>query len=322
MNLGQYRRALDAILAATIPGIAGIIRALWSPDQSADEVRARAKPLLLREVRAARRQAHAVAQEFLQSQASDAGVDDPYIPPNPGYPDVALDEILREELRGSTDEAAARVTASLQRHVEAAARQTVVRSAEDPDDVVDNSDITRRDRDYARDDLSPILVGLEEFEPTQEQLARDARIREEIGTRRASGGKRPQRAVAWARVLTGADNCAFCVMLASRGPVYSDASEAGQIRADEVWPDAKGYANSYHDGCDCVAVPVYSSRNWTGREQHARLESLWNDAQEWAESETGARPSNRDALNALDRYLRHLEREGEDLGITNIRDAA
>ena len=47
----------------------------------------------------------------------------------------------------------------------------------------------------------------------------------------------------YARVPRG-DTCAFCLMLASRGPVYGSKRSAGE-------------GNKYHSDCDCVAVPIY-----------------------------------------------------------------
>ncbi|WP_279020462.1 hypothetical protein [Mobiluncus mulieris] len=42
----------------------------------------------------------------------------------------------------------------------------------------------------------------------------------------------------------GATTCDFCLMLASRGPVYGSSETAG------------GEGNKYHDHCDCIPVPV------------------------------------------------------------------
>lgn len=49
-----------------------------------------------------------------------------------------------------------------------------------------------------------------------------------------------------ARVPSGATTCKFCVMLASRGAVYSSDRAAG------------GDGNTYHDKCDCVPTVVRS----------------------------------------------------------------
>nr|WP_211580146.1 hypothetical protein [Mobiluncus mulieris] len=56
---------------------------------------------------------------------------------------------------------------------------------------------------------------------------------------RRSGGK-----VSYARMVMGATTCDFCLMLASRGPVYGSSETAG------------GEGNKYHDHCDCIPVPV------------------------------------------------------------------
>ena len=57
-----------------------------------------------------------------------------------------------------------------------------------------------------------------------------------------------EQATGWARV-TDADPCAWCAMLASRGPVYKSAKTAGDPR--------KG-GNRYHDHCGCQAWPSFT----------------------------------------------------------------
>lgn len=47
----------------------------------------------------------------------------------------------------------------------------------------------------------------------------------------------------YARVPRG-DTCAFCLMLASRGPVYGSKRSAGE-------------GNKYHSSCDCIPTPSY-----------------------------------------------------------------
>lgn len=53
--------------------------------------------------------------------------------------------------------------------------------------------------------------------------------------------------VRWARVPAGRRTCPFCVMLASRGFVYTSERAAGG------WP-----LSAYHPGCDCEVVPETS----------------------------------------------------------------
>lgn len=50
----------------------------------------------------------------------------------------------------------------------------------------------------------------------------------------------------FARVPSGSETCLFCLMLASRGPVYWTSETAGE-------------ENHYHANCDCRIVPVWGS---------------------------------------------------------------
>lgn len=77
------------------------------------------------------------------------------------------------------------------------------------------------------------------------------------------------RRVGYARVMTGRETCAFCAMLASRGPVYSE---------DTVTRRADGHR--YHDGCDCRAQLVIEGKPWPGEEEYLRLEQRWRKATE------------------------------------------
>jgi hypothetical protein len=66
-------------------------------------------------------------------------------------------------------------------------------------------------------------------------------------------------ALGWARV-TGDDPCAFCAMLASRGPVYSEASVGFEA----------------HDHCSCDAEPSYEGSAWPGKAEEYR--ALWDES--------------------------------------------
>ncbi len=56
-----------------------------------------------------------------------------------------------------------------------------------------------------------------------------------------------RKAIRFARVPSGSETCVFCLMLASRGAVYTSAISAGE------W-------NHYHSHCDCRIVPAYSAK--------------------------------------------------------------
>lgn len=71
-----------------------------------------------------------------------------------------------------------------------------------------------------------------------------------------------RKAMGWSRV-TGAHPCAFCMMLASRGPVYG-----------------KGGGFSAHGGCVCFAEPAYhADQPWPGKAREFK--------QRWEETTAG-----------------------------------
>ncbi|MCW2092846.1 UNVERIFIED_ORG: hypothetical protein M2328_006126 [Rhodococcus erythropolis] len=58
---------------------------------------------------------------------------------------------------------------------------------------------------------------------------------------------RGDKGVTYSRVPSGTDTCAFCLVLASRGPVY-ESRESAKYRAD---------GDKYHNDCDCVPTPSW-----------------------------------------------------------------
>ena len=70
---------------------------------------------------------------------------------------------------------------------------------------------------------------------------------------------RGRRKGGWSRVTSGKP-CAFCAMLASRGPIYSERTV--HFRA--------------HDGCSCSAMAVWNRDDgWT--EQARTYQRLWKE---------------------------------------------
>lgn len=95
----------------------------------------------------------------------------------------------------------------------------------------------------------------------------------------------PKAVRGWARVATGRETCAWCLMLVSRGPVYESARSAGLRMDDEEAADIivndkeiNSSMNEWHIGCDCKVVPVFSETAWVGREAQQRAEDLWIQA--------------------------------------------
>lgn len=131
--------------------------------------------------------------------------------------------------------------------------------------------------------------------------------------------RRAELVQGWARVATGEETCAWCLMLISRGPVYRGADRAGldlddlealdMIAAGE---DISDSMDEWHTGCDCKVVPVFRLDDWTGKEAAAKAEQLWIDASREARKliESGeARTDNQntETQNVIRRWFYHGE---------------
>lgn len=95
-------------------------------------------------------------------------------------------------------------------------------------------------------------------------------------------------AEAWMRV-TSAKPCAFCAMLASRGPVYPSESAALDTTRG-------GVRERYHDGCACTVEPVFGP-DTTWPDSSRRFADLW-ESTTTGRSGAAARNAFRRALQA------------------------
>lgn len=67
----------------------------------------------------------------------------------------------------------------------------------------------------------------------------------------------------WARRLTGAENCSWCALQASRGAVFN----VSNVRFEA------------HPNCDCYAVMVEpDADDWEGKEENERLAEMWRES--------------------------------------------
>ncbi|QCG76869.1 MuF-like minor capsid protein [Mycobacterium phage XianYue] len=141
----------------------------------------------------------------------------------------------------------------------------------------------------------------------------------------------PQILQGWARVATGRETCAWCLMLIARGAevnhkgnfAFREATSAGINLDDEtvidLWNESgqdlekfreatKGHVEEWHTGCDCLAIPVFDVQNWPGRDAALRAQQLWIDASKEADRliESGkarSKNKNKETQNALRRRL-------------------
>lgn len=262
MTYGAYRRALDLIAQGLLRTIMRMIMSGWDPDGDREpQIRVLA-PAVAAEVRAARQRMNELAGEFLQAQAeAQLGRGTIAAPPPPptDYTDRAAATTLRQNLSGPRQTAARKIGAATVRHAEQAARDAVEQSA-----VEWESEPAPADPEEDERPAPPVREQVKAAAES-EDAPRRSRLRISFGD--DEGDDSPAvledpdppegvRPVAWARVLSGAENCAFCIILASRGPVYRTKASAGGLNA-----------TAFHDLCDCECVPIYDGVEWDGQEQ-------------------------------------------------------
>ena len=157
-----------------------------------------------------------------------------------------------------------------------------------------------------------------------------------------------KQVIGWARVATGRETCAWCLMLISRGAKlnhkknfgYAEAATAGidldDTTALDLYLESGGDLEKYrellyddeadestmeewHTGCDCLAVPVFDVADWPGLDQAKQALQLWIDASREADKliKSGKSRTNNNGTETLNALRRRLYR-----GEINIADYA
>lgn len=177
------------------------------------------------------------------------------------------------------------------REVENAGRQQIIHMTDnDPEIDAIHGSVVRSDSDASApaSDLKDVEVDrppLQVVKTPQEQ---------------AQGQTDTSQIRGWARVATGRETCAWCLMLVSRGPVYRSAENAGldlddlnAINMVAAGEDISGAMQQWHDGCDCKVIPVFKQKAWVGEQAQKRAEQLWIEATQVALEEEKADPDKR-----------------------------
>lgn len=208
---------------------------------------------LLPKVKRARVRVRDLGVEFMETQAAAADVE---LAPQPirDYESRAIVKVL-ERVTGAPDE-----KSSDRRRVSVVMADPKTRS-----DVRKRVTVTDENR---HDPVVKKAVG-ERAAASVERHVRNA-AREAVSDAAEVAGTE----VGWARVLSGAESCPWCAMLASRGPAYQSEASAGSVTERSGRFDA-GEAKAYHDNCDCIVVPVFEDVPWYGQEHYELLEDLW-----------------------------------------------
>lgn len=203
------------------------------------------------------------------------------------------------------------------REVENAGRQQIIHAVDD-DPIMDEIHASTTFRDLL---ASQPQSRVSETAPPERTLSAVKTPQDAVQGR----GDTVENIRGWARVATGRETCAWCLMLVSRGPVYRSAENAGLDLDDlnalnliAAGQDVAGAMQQWHDGCDCKVIPVFKQRAWVGEAAQKRAEELWNEATKQAIAEEEADPDrvhtsgknkgnvisrNQRAINALRRRL-------------------
>lgn len=259
-----YAQALAAVADAFVEAFLAALGLIDLSDPAAVKA---AEPGMRSLVVRHRRLAAQAANAFLDASAAEHGVE-AYHPPVEPYHASALRKLLRENVGASAEQLAA----AARRHVVMAGHRQMMRAVLDPEF---GNYATREEQDELERHSSPLPAG--------DGSDDDAP---------AGGGK--VRPVGWARVLQGKYSCGFCIMLASRGPVYSSADAAQLVAAEAGKKSREGgflsrrartelrkkNPRAFHENCDCIVVPVFHPENWSGRAEQQRLAKFYRETVE------------------------------------------
>ena len=193
-------------------------------------------------------------------------------------------EIVGREL---DEDAITRVQARTARAIENSGRWTIMHAAESADPWLDGEE---ESLSWMTDDEKEKFSSKSLSKSEYKEILRDTK-------RRRTGIK------GWARVPTGAETCAWCLMLCSRGAAYRIGKTVGlSIEVRDFFRyeregsfDPKEHMHQWHDNCDCKVVPVFDLDDWDGKDRADALYDMWGDVT--------AGFSGNDAVNAFRRAV-------------------
>lgn len=268
MTPGRYRLALDAIVVE-LTAIARPLVRLFLTDPT-PVARASLVELLLPHLMSARARAYEAGVQFLEAQRRWQGFPQAAVVPMiREYEPRFLDRAIVNALENYPNAAERALVGTVVKHAEQAARSVPRDSARLYNSGVRPSSTAVLTAVHDADDLTS--EGHGEFgeaddmddqaddEDEDDELQADADDETDEDADDAQG---------WARILTGAESCAFCVTLAGRGAVYSTREDAIENASGEA----------YHVDCDCITVPVFDRDAWPGWAQARELEALYIQA--------------------------------------------
>ena len=299
-----YAQALAAVADAFVEAFLAALGLIDLSDPAAVKA---AEPGMRSLVVKHRRLAAQAANAFLDASAAEHGVE-AYHPPVEPYHASALRKLLRENVGASAEQLAA----AARRHVVMAGHRQMMRAVLDPEF---GNYATREEQEDLERATSPLTAGDESEDDAP-----------------AGGGK--VRPVGWARVLQGKYSCGFCIMLASRGPVYSSADAAKYVAAPVGEKSREGgflsrkartelrkkNPRAFHEHCDCIVVPVFDPENWSGRDEQQRLAKFYRETVEKEDRKYEADPEGYEPVKISTVLSREAEAWQEAERLENKRE--
>lgn len=299
-----YAQALAAVADAFVEAFLAALGLIDLSDPAAVKA---AEPGMRSLVVKHRRLAAQAANAFLDASAAEHGVE-AYHPPVEPYHASALRKLLRENMGASAEQLAA----AARRHVVMAGHRQMMRAVLDPEF---GNYATREEQEDLERATSPLTAGDESEDDAP-----------------AGGGK--VRPVGWARVLQGKYSCGFCIMLASRGPVYSSADAAKYVAAPVGEKSREGgflsrkartelrkkNPRAFHEHCDCIVVPVFDPENWSGRDEQQRLAKFYRETVEKEDRKYEADPEGYEPVKISTVLSREAEAWQEAERLENKRE--
>jgi hypothetical protein len=182
-----------------------------------------------------------------------------------------------------------------------------------------NIDIPAYELAWLEESMKPIFGEARVIDLDDAKVVETAfRVAKEVengGRRTALNAVRGEtRRVGFARVATGRETCAFCLMLVSRGPVYKSELKAGakhegaaeilETKNDVSDEELDDLMTRWHPGCDSKVVPVFDENDWAGREDFLRMEEIWKKE---TRGFYGSQFTKNDKLNAFRRAIERGE---------------
>lgn len=262
MKQSRFRVLMDALLRTMRRQVRNAVVQQGVPVTL--EQREQLASAMLPAIRRARAQSHALGAQMLETQAQALEIPTPPVQPVRRYERQAVVTMLENVTLVSDRSSNATVTVDDPGEV-AERRPRVSVTVVDPESRR-SSRVSVEVTEDNRRDPEVVKVIADKVQAVAERHARMP-SREALTDAVESDDDDVGPEVGWARVLTGAESCGFCAMLASRGPVFKSkksASDAGGV-------DGK----AYHDNCDCEVILVREDQDWVGREEYEALEQLW-----------------------------------------------